>query len=253
MKISTLWLGFGLCGVTVGAIVWAQTGHTPPLGAPTTGVSKSTSVTGTPTVNTSMSKPLPFYGSNQISERLFARPLPPAPTIASPTETVKPPPPSVQPLPPPDPLADYVYSGTVIMGDKRMALLENTKTKDGQFVKVGDTFHGGLVTQIEAGQVSLRLGDAMRMMPKSLAINLTPLDRNAAFLGGGQTGPGGPGGRPGGPGNAMQGNAEAQAAMMQAAMMQAQSEAMRAAMEQAMPSQMKMGDGIVTDLMITDR
>ncbi|HLK59112.1 MAG TPA: hypothetical protein VKU00_21300 [Chthonomonadaceae bacterium] len=239
MQRSALWIGLGLCGVTLGVFVWAQnkrpatTGKagdhislTPVNVTSAGGSAKASGGVAKPAHNTPGMRPLPFYDTNQISERMFARPLPPEPKPLPP-----PPPPKpvvLPPPPPPDPLAPYVYSGTVTLGDERMALLEDTRTRDGKYVKVGDMFMGGMVTQIEPGQVTIQMGEGMRTLAKSTTINLTPLNKSAAFLGGGQNGPGGPGGpggmpAPGGPPpmvntsfdmGAMQ--AQAQAEMMQA-------------------------------------
>lgn len=239
MKISTLWLGFGLCGLTTGAIVWAQNIRPPAMDKTT--IKNATAVRGqeaaaivaTPAVKPSALKPLPLYDSTHLSASMFARPLPPEPKPAPPAPPAPPPPAPQPPPPPPDPLAGYVYTGTVTVGGIRLALLENKQMKTGQYVQIGDNFLGGRVAQIESGQITLQMNGANRMVPKSLAVNLVPLDKSAAFLGGGPNGPGGPGGmpNPGAPMPMMMGD---NAAMMQAQMMQAQAEAMQSAMGQKM-------------------
>src|SRR5689334_14944986 len=125
MKISTLGMGFALCGVTVGAIVWAQNSRPTAIGNAKMSVAAlPTGASTTPTTTASSQKPLHYYDSAHISAGMFARPLPPAapppPPPPAPKPEVKPPPP-----PPPDPFANYVYTGTFTIGDQRVAILEN--------------------------------------------------------------------------------------------------------------------------------
>ncbi len=249
MKISTLWIGFGLCGVTVGAIVWAQNSRP---------VVTENRVTGTPQVVAQASKPsgvsaapvsataprsLLFYNSAQISGSMFARPTPPAPEPPAPTPPAPRPQPPIMP-PPPDPLENYIYTGTVTIDNQRLALLEDRRTKVGTYVKIGDRFLGSAtVIQVESGQVMLSMGGTTRALPRSTVINLTPLDKSAAFLGNGQNGPGGSGGAPV-PGGPMSGGAmpAAAQAMMQAQAMQVEADTMRA----VMANKMQMDGGATT-------
>src|SRR2546421_6326073 len=85
-------------------------------------------------------KPLEYYVGSVRSD-LFASPaqMKPAPKI----EPVKKPiivaakPSAPAPV---NPFADYSYNGTVTMGGEVMALVENVKTKEGQYLKQGDSF-----------------------------------------------------------------------------------------------------------------
>src|SRR5258706_15933691 len=49
----------------------------------------------------------------------------------------------------PDPLGDFLFTGAVTIDGKEYALLENRKTREGEFVAVGDEFHGFRLSGIE--------------------------------------------------------------------------------------------------------
>jgi len=121
-----------------------------------------------------------FY-TGEVRESLFAAPQPPQPKPA-PAPAPKPQP--TAPVAPVvvDPFAGWVYSGTVKMGDVTMALLENSSTKDGKFVKVGEDFIGAKVESIDDRSITLNLSGISRYISKSETVNLTPLDKSAAFL-----------------------------------------------------------------------
>jgi hypothetical protein len=139
---------------------------------------------------------------------MFAAPVPPPPKPAPQPkpvvqEEVKPPPtPPVEPI---NPFADWAYTGTIRMGEQTIALLENTKTKEGQYVRPGDTIMGAEVTVVTDQMVTLSAAGKPNMIAKSDNITVTQLDKSAPFLtSGGQPGqpgqpqPGQPGMPPGG-------------------------------------------------------
>src|SRR5947209_5445306 len=80
---------------------------------------------------------LEFY-TKGVRGSLFSAPVPAAPkSTAENTKkllTVKVPPLVINPF------ADYVYTGTITSGDKKLALLENRYTKEGHYVQVGQPF-----------------------------------------------------------------------------------------------------------------
>lgn len=131
--------------------------------------------------------PLAFY-TQGVRAGMFSPPLPPTPKH-KPIVVVKPAP---KPLPLPivpvmviNPFADWAYTGTIKMGDQTMALLENTKTKEGQYVKAGDSFMGAQVASVTDQQVLLTNAGKPTMLAKSDNINLVPLNSSAGAPGGG--------------------------------------------------------------------
>ncbi|HZT42066.1 MAG TPA: hypothetical protein VFA07_07745 [Chthonomonadaceae bacterium] len=139
-------------------------------------------------------RPLSFY-TQEIRGGLFSEPLPPEPKpVAPPKPVILPPPdpePSIVPAPV-DPFVDWSYDGTVKMGDKVMALLENKKTKEGQYVQTGDTFLDARVENVTEQTVSLNAAGKPYTISKTDSITVVPLDKSAEYLSenGGQ--PGGP-------------------------------------------------------------
>ena len=134
-----------------------------------------------------------FY-TNNVRGGMFSAPQPPRPT-PPPTPVVK----VVKPAPPIkippmviDPFADWTYSGTVHMGDITMALLENSRTREGQYVKSGDMFMGSKVQSISDQQVTLMNAGKPAMLAKADTIVITPLNQNAPAAN-----PAQPGGQPG--------------------------------------------------------
>ncbi len=137
-------------------------------------------------------KSLAYY-TGSVRTDLFSAPEPPKPK-----ETPKPP---ALPTPPPtppvvvNPFADYIYVGTVTVGGRTMALVENTKTKDGQYLAEGDSFMGGKIGQISDRMLTVDVAGAPQMIAKRDDFKLTPLDKSAPYL---QAGP--QPGQPGQPG-----------------------------------------------------
>jgi hypothetical protein len=200
-----------LAAVAVGAIVFAQTGRKPVVAS---SVQVNNDRKAAPLVVVSADgatrKPLEYYTSGVRSD-LFVTPEAPKP------EVKKEAPKKVVALPAAapvivDPFADYAYSGTVGMNDQLVALVENIKTREGQYLKVGDDFLGGKVSQVTDRMVSVTTPTGPKMMAKSDDYKMASLDKSAGFLqpntqqgvpgAPGQTGamPAGPGGAPGMPG-----------------------------------------------------
>jgi hypothetical protein len=143
--------------------------------------------------------PLSYYTSG-IRGSMFGAPVPPPPkpVVQKPIVVKKPEPAPKIEVPPINPFADWAYTGTIRMGEQTMALLENTKTKEGQYVKVGERFLGTEITAISDQEVTIGGGTTANRIAKSDTITVTALDKPAPFLsGGGQPGmPGQPGGAP---------------------------------------------------------
>ena len=120
-------------------------------GKPKTSVSDKTaknhSGLGADTVeNAGSRRSLDFY-TKGVRGTLFSAPQPPP--VAKPKAII------VKPLPPPpriivpevkpveiNPFADWSYTGTVTVGETKMALIENSKTKEGRYLKQGEEFQG---------------------------------------------------------------------------------------------------------------
>ncbi len=172
-------------------------------------------------------RPLDFY-TGGVRGNMFSPPEAPKPAVkrVAVVKVVKPPKVELVVVPPPppvNPFQDWSYTGAIKMGETRMALLENTKTKEGQIVKEGEAFLGSQVGTITDLSITMTTGGKPQTLAKSDTINVTPLSANAAFLNnGGQPGAPPPGGMPpnmGGmqpqmnvmPQMMMQGNAQQQA------------------------------------------
>ena len=129
-------------------------------------------------------RPVDFY-TQSISNTLFNAPQPPpikAVVVAPPPKVVpeKKPKPIPVAVPEVNPFADWTYTGTIVMDDQTIALLENKKTSEGNFVKVGDTLNGSQVQSVTKDEVTLSWGKKPITLAKSDAMNVTPLDRSAA-------------------------------------------------------------------------
>ena len=123
---------------------------------------------------------LDFYTSN-VRGGMFSAPQPPRPKPPTPhvDAPVKPPPEIKVPLMVINPFAEWSYTGTVHMGDITMALLENTRTKEGQYVKSGDGFMGAQVQSITDQMVILANAGKPTLLAKADTIVITPLNQNA--------------------------------------------------------------------------
>jgi len=183
MKNITIPLSISLGILAAGTIIAAQNREksAPARIAQASQHSQAASV-GKPDASAASYPILPARLSS-VSPDLFSPPAPPTPQ-----REPAPPPPvarTQRALPrflPPDPLTDFVYSGSVTLGGKRYALVENSKTKEGKYVKAGDTLLGEKVRQVGPEQLVLRQGSKTRTLAKSETINLTPLNQSAAYL-----------------------------------------------------------------------
>jgi hypothetical protein len=202
----TLLAGVGGCALLAAAIL-AQTqpkpGTTQKNGRAVNGARTNGSATA---VKPAERRPLAYYTSGVRTDMFTApgaaepvvKPEPPKPVVVAQPEII-------------DPFADYSYTGTILMGDQTLALIENSKTKEGLYVKSGDQFMGGTVSDVSDKSVTIAVAGSPRTLRKTEDYKLTPLDKNAPYMTGAQQGqPGamGPGGmRMGGPGGMMPGMA----------------------------------------------
>lgn len=126
-------------------------------------------------------KPLTYY-TGAVRTDLFGAPAeaPPAPKVAIKLpEPVKTAPPPVVEI---NPFEDQAYSGTVGMGGEVLALVENKKTREGQYLRLGEGFLGGKVMSITDRSVEINVAGKSYTLAKSDDYKLTPLDKNAEFL-----------------------------------------------------------------------
>lgn len=126
---------------------------------------------------------LEFY-TKGVRETMFSAPQPPPPEKPKPIPVVPlpPPPKIVVPVIVPveiNPFTDWVYTGTVTIGETKMALIENSKTREGHYLKLGEIFQGAQVSQVTDQMVSFMAGPKPYLLAKSDNVNLVPLDRNA--------------------------------------------------------------------------
>jgi hypothetical protein len=77
------------------------------------------------------------------------------------------------------PFEDWSYCGTIRQGRTITALLENTRTHEGEFVKAGDRFMGAAVRGVTGQAVTLASGGKTRMIAKSDRITVTQLSKDA--------------------------------------------------------------------------
>jgi hypothetical protein len=83
--------------------------------------------------------------------------------------------------PTPDPLNDYSITGIGALNGERYVLFEDKKTKEGRWLKVGDDIEGSKIAEIDDSGVTLSSNQRMALNDK---YDLTPLDKDAAYLGG---------------------------------------------------------------------
>lgn len=134
------------------------------------------------------------YYKNSVRESMFSAPMPAPPKLikiemAKPIKTVIIP---QIPILPPSPLADWVYSGTVTSGERKLALLENKKLNEGKYVEAGNSFQlpgsalGAHVDSVEDQVVTITIDGKISQLVKSDTINVIPLDRSAPYLNNGK-------------------------------------------------------------------
>jgi hypothetical protein len=63
-----------------------------------------------------------------------------------------------------------------------MALIENTKTRTGEYYKVGDTFMAAKILSINDRLVTLEVAGQKKILAKSDNFSLIPLSKNAEFM-----------------------------------------------------------------------
>lgn len=145
--------------------------------AENTGTQTGRSVGSSAGDTTSARRPISFY-TQEVRGSMFSAPQPPAPKPppAEKPRTVVVPPVKV------DPWATWSYNGTVTVGEEKMALLENTQTKEGQWVHPGDNFMGAKIDKITDQMVTLTSAGKPHMLAKADTIVITPLDRSASYL-----------------------------------------------------------------------
>ncbi len=146
-----------------------------------------------PSTDPATRRPLDYY-TQGVRGNLFSAPQPPPaprpkPVAAPVVKIEKPRPAPIIQVAPINPFADWAYTGTIHIGEQMMALLENTKTKEGQYLKIGDSFLGAQVSSITDQGVTLLSAGKPALLAKSDSINVTPLDKNAAGYGGAQNPP----------------------------------------------------------------
>ncbi len=173
-----LWAGAAALAVVAAAMmVVAQTRRDSAAPVPQKG-SLQQRVAAQPAPRKQGRSPLEFY-VGAVRGDLFTSPQASVPP---------PPPPAVKPLPPPpipvvvDPFADMAYTGTVTLGGQVLAVVENTKTKEGQFVRKGDSVVGGVVTEITDRTMTVAVSGVPRILTKTDDYKLVSLDKNAPFL-----------------------------------------------------------------------
>jgi len=86
--------------------------------------------------------------------------------------------------PAPDPLAGYSLTGLVETDGEMYALLEDNKTKVGTWFRVGDEVSGLKISSINASGMTLSGEQGDRRIALNEKFDLTPLDKDANYMGG---------------------------------------------------------------------
>ncbi len=123
-------------------------------------------------------RPLSYY-TQGVRDNMFSAPMPPIPPPPAP-RGVKAAPSIKVPVMEVNPFADWSYTGTIKMGIEMMALIENSKTKEGQYVKQGESFMNAKVSSITEQMVTLSSAGKPVLLAKSDMITTTPLDKSAS-------------------------------------------------------------------------
>jgi hypothetical protein len=111
---------------------------------------------------------------------MFAAPVDdpaPAPTPPPPAPPAKPTPTPAAPVR--DPLADYAYTGTVVVNGQIFALIEYRPSRQGWYVKVGDRWQNYQVVTISPDAIAFRNHDSVDTLFKSGEIDIVPLNAPA--------------------------------------------------------------------------
>jgi len=125
-------------------------------------------------------RPVEFY-TGSVRGGLFSAPEPPAPKQPKVVETpkaLKEPKVDVQPEEV-NPFDNWTYSGIITSGTEKIAVIENRTTKEGVFLKVGDSTQGARLTEIENNMLTFKAGKKPYYLAQSQNMNVTPLDRSA--------------------------------------------------------------------------
>lgn len=131
------------------------------------------------------------YYTKGVRENLFTAPVAPKPKAKpapKPAPKPTPPPPPIVPPVIINPFAEWSYSGTVKIGDEIVALLENSRTKEGHYIRVGESVLGAKVEAISDQMVTLRSADKPYLLAKADTIQVTHLEKSAPYLSGGAPG-----------------------------------------------------------------
>jgi len=177
-------IGTAVGAIALGAIVMAQTGKSPTTGPASTKNNKVAADDKVIQVAAAERHPLSYY-TGGVRNDLFnsgaieaAKPKAEAKGTKKTTLPTEP----AEPAAVVNPFSDYSYTGTVTMNGSIVALVENTKTKEGQFLKQGDPFLGGKVSDLNDRTLTVDVAGTPQMLAKSDNYKLTPFDKSAAYL-----------------------------------------------------------------------
>lgn len=132
--------------------------------------------------STPTARPSLDYYTKGVRGSLFSAPSPPKPKEASVPKQAKVTLPKVPPVFV-NPFADWTYAGSVTSGDQKMALLENRITKEGLYVREGQSFMGlAQVKSVKDQMVTLVSAGKPTILAKSDEMNTTPLTASAGYL-----------------------------------------------------------------------
>jgi hypothetical protein len=189
---SNGWIALaGLAAIGCG-VVWAQTGNRSGANNSSAASSAEQPAPDVEVSEVSVRKPLDYYMKGIRGSLFSAAPAAPIASAPKPTLPLAPLPAAPEKI---DPFNDYAYSGTVTVDGDPVALVENSKTREGLFLKKGESFLGGTVGDITDRSLKVTIAGVERMMAKTDNFKLTPLDKSAGYLT--PAAPGAPGAGPG--------------------------------------------------------
>jgi hypothetical protein len=177
-------IGTAVGAIALGAIVMAQTGKSPTTGLASAKNNKIAADDRVIQVAAAERHPLSYYTGGVRNDLFSSGAIEQAKPKVDTKHDKKPTLPTETTVPVADvnPFSDYSYTGTVTVNGSIVALVENTKTKEGQFLKQGDPFLGGKVASLNERTLTVDVAGTPQMLAKSDNYKLTPFDKSAAYL-----------------------------------------------------------------------
>jgi hypothetical protein len=129
-----------------------------------------------------------------IARNVFSPPAPPKPAEGpkvsippiKPAQTVRPTPAASEAVtrpsgpPPPPPLTGWSYVGYVVIGGKKLGIVENDGANTTENVEIGASFHGYTVKSVDGEQIVLEARGSEQILKRPTDFGLVPLSGSAS-------------------------------------------------------------------------